>query len=495
MWNGSDTDWSNPDNWSPRGVPDPTDRVYISAAIPTIATLTRDVTMRDLFVEPGATVNTNGFNLTVTGNADAGRTIIGTGTTILTGDGASATGVFSNLEIRGRIILSGPVTTTGRLTLGAGARLSLNGQSLIVGGQLMSNVTTGAVPVIAGPASTFIVSGLAVNGLVIQAAPLTVNGGTLTQFDNVSFAGFAPEAIQLTINHPGLPASFTLLGISFSTNPTTGRLILANDTVADANTLVLDIFGAVPADGSADTQTLGGAIVNWVFNPGEANLAVVQSVSPVPAVAGTPLTYTIRVTQRRTGRGNGRHPESRRSSWSHGCRSRPRRKAPAPCWPAAGRARSARLRRAVKLSATVTFVPAGTGVLVTTASVTASQADSVIANNSHVLAPTIVPAGTGVNLSIAKTDTPESGCRRRRRSPIRSSSRTPGPRSRPVSTSSIRFPAGITVLAHDVDAGHLFDCRGPVAVQPRHAQSRTDRRRSRCRRPLAQPASSRTPRS
>ena len=87
VWNGSDTDWSNPDNWSPRGVPDPTDRVYVSAAIPTIATLTRDVTVRDLFVEPGATLDTNGFTLTVTGNADAGRTIIGTGTTVLTGDG------------------------------------------------------------------------------------------------------------------------------------------------------------------------------------------------------------------------------------------------------------------------------------------------------------------------------------------------------------------------------------------------------------------------
>ena len=57
--------------------------------------------------------------------------------------------------------------------------------------------------------------------------------------------------------------------------------------------------------------------------------------------------------------------------------------------------------------ATVTFVPPGTGVLVTTASVTSSQADSVIANNSHVLATTIVPAGAGVNLSIAKTDTPD----------------------------------------------------------------------------------------
>ena len=68
-------------------MPDATDRVYVSASIPTIATLTRDVTIRDLFVETGATVDTNGFRLTVTGNADAGRTIIGTGTTVLTGDG------------------------------------------------------------------------------------------------------------------------------------------------------------------------------------------------------------------------------------------------------------------------------------------------------------------------------------------------------------------------------------------------------------------------
>ena len=407
VWNGSDTDWSNPDNWSPRGVPEPADRVYISAAIPTIATLTRDVTVRDLFVEPGATVNTNGFNLTITGNADAGRTIIGTGTTILTGDGASATGVFSNLEIRGRIVLSGALTTTGRLTLAAGGQLYLNGQSLIVGGQLASNVTSGAAPVIFGPASTFIVSGLAVNGLVLQGAPLTVNGGTLTQFDNVSFNAFAPEATQLTINHPGLPTSFTTLGLSFSTNPTTGRLILANDTADDANTLVLDVLGAVPADGSADTQTLGGAIVNWVFNPGEANLAVVQSVSPVPAVAGTPLTYTIRVTNGGPAAATGVTLNPGVPAGATGViaiATQGTCALVAGAWscalgtiPAGGEA-----------VATVTFVPAGAGVLLTTASVTANQADSVTTNNSHVLAATIVPAGAGVNLSIAKTDSLES---------------------------------------------------------------------------------------
>ena len=190
-WNGADTDWSNPDNWSPRGVPVATDRVYIPASIAVVPALTRNVTIRDLVVEPGARVDTNGFTLTITHNADAGRTIIGTGTTVLTGDGGVGLGVFSNLEVRGRITLNGAVTVTGRLTLAAGARLNLNGQSLIVGGQLTSNVTTGAPPVISGPTSSFIVSGVLVNGLVLENAPLTIDGSSggaaLSQFDNVRF--------------------------------------------------------------------------------------------------------------------------------------------------------------------------------------------------------------------------------------------------------------------------------------------------------------------
>ena len=119
-WNGLDTNWYNPANWSPRGVPAATSRVYISAATPVVPRLTANVTVRDLFLEPGATLDTNGFTLTVTNNADAGHTIIGPGTTVLTGNGGTASGVFSNLEIRGRITLSAPLTTTGTLTLDRG---------------------------------------------------------------------------------------------------------------------------------------------------------------------------------------------------------------------------------------------------------------------------------------------------------------------------------------------------------------------------------------
>ena len=113
--------------------------------------------------------------LTVTGNADAGRTIIGTGTTVLDRDGSYATGVFGNLEITGRIILSGAVTATGDLTLVPGARLNLNGHSLIVGGQLITNVHGRRIAGDLRPGSPFIAAGLEVNGLVLENAPLTID--------------------------------------------------------------------------------------------------------------------------------------------------------------------------------------------------------------------------------------------------------------------------------------------------------------------------------
>ena len=79
MWNGTDTNWSNPKNWSPNGVPVATDNVYVAAGLPVMPSLAQNVTVHNITVEPGATVNTNGFTLTVTGDAFAGKTIVGTG--------------------------------------------------------------------------------------------------------------------------------------------------------------------------------------------------------------------------------------------------------------------------------------------------------------------------------------------------------------------------------------------------------------------------------
>src|SRR4030095_12408429 len=79
LWNGADSNWYNPANGSPPGVPTATSRVYLSAATSLMPKLTANATVRDLFLEPGATLDTNGFTLTVTNNADAGHTLVGAG--------------------------------------------------------------------------------------------------------------------------------------------------------------------------------------------------------------------------------------------------------------------------------------------------------------------------------------------------------------------------------------------------------------------------------
>ena len=95
-------------------------------------------------------------------------------------------------------------------------------------------------------------------------------------------------------------------GLSFSSQPTSGQYVSATDTQPGGALLILDVTGAVPADGSAFTLETGGAEVNWLGNPGEANLAVTQTVAPVPAPAGTRLNYAITVTNG----GPGRQPTS-----------------------------------------------------------------------------------------------------------------------------------------------------------------------------------------
>ena len=69
-------------------------------------------------------------------------------------------------------------------------------------------------------------------------------------------------------------------GLSFSSQPTSGQYIQRHRHAGRRRRqLILDIIGAVPANGSAFTLTTGGAVVNWLpANPGEANLAVTQSV-------------------------------------------------------------------------------------------------------------------------------------------------------------------------------------------------------------------------
>ena len=137
----------------------------------------------------------------------------------------------------------------------AGDATELEVTSLVALGQL---ITTGqGTPVIRG--GSISVGGLNVNGLILDNAPLTSTGGTLTRFDNVTFQNFAGDAVQLTISHPGAAAGFTFAGLTFASLPTTGLLLDAIDSNGTAPALSLVMQSNVPpATGASFTRTTGG---------------------------------------------------------------------------------------------------------------------------------------------------------------------------------------------------------------------------------------------
>lgn len=172
----------------------------------------------------------------------------------------SLTGTITSLTGAGRgtRTLDADLTDRGTLTLD---------HELVVTGALTVSPDDG-VAVSSSNASRLQVAGLDVDGLVLDGVGLTSSGGTVTAFDNVVFQNMDPTSAQLVVTHPGGPSPFTFDGLTFATAPTTGFYVVANDSdVGDGNVLTLELTNSSPADGSTNTATSGGAIVNWGLPP------------------------------------------------------------------------------------------------------------------------------------------------------------------------------------------------------------------------------------
>ena len=144
-WVGASNDWNDPANWSPNGVPGPGDDVLLVG--PSVfVLLTTDISVRSLVLLDGATIDSNGHTITVNGSVQAGHTIEGTGTVVMTGTG-TLSGEVPNLEIAAgaSVTLIGSVHVTGDLTLRSG--LALAGYDLQVDGLL---VVPSGLPVVPG---------------------------------------------------------------------------------------------------------------------------------------------------------------------------------------------------------------------------------------------------------------------------------------------------------------------------------------------------------
>jgi len=127
----------------------------------------------------------------------------------------------------------------------------------------LSGGNTPVSPVVSGSGRTITARGVDVAGLVFRNVRLSI-GDLLTRLDTVTFDQQDATATPLTIVHPGGAMPFTLTGLRFQTTPSTGAYISATDAApSDGQTLTVNMVASQPSDGSAQTITGGGAIVNW----------------------------------------------------------------------------------------------------------------------------------------------------------------------------------------------------------------------------------------
>jgi hypothetical protein len=126
----AESDWHTAANWTGGEGPVPTDNVYVPADAAHQPVLSDDATVADLLVEHGATLDLGDMRLTVTGSLDAGTTILGDGTLIMTGEGVTLSGTVPDVDLEGDVWLADDTRFTGYARVRSGGRLTLAGRTL-----------------------------------------------------------------------------------------------------------------------------------------------------------------------------------------------------------------------------------------------------------------------------------------------------------------------------------------------------------------------------
>jgi Putative Ig domain len=290
-------DWSCAANWSPAQVPTSAD----SVVIPSSATYSPSLTANAV----AGAVNIAGFNLTLSGHtltvtrgfATTGsgflRMINATDSLIVGGDatfgGGSESGALQTgvLVVHGSLLqpnssqfafvaccsftaaLVGPGTHNLQFVDIYSHFLNLDISQasgtvnmlspLVVVGQL---VDTGSVAAtILGGGRALTAYGVDVTGnLTLDDAPLSVQNGMITAFDNVSFQNYGGGEIQLTILGSG---SYTFTGLAFSTSPPSSGFYVSATASPAALSLTIH-SNLTPSFAQTYTQAGTGATVAWL---------------------------------------------------------------------------------------------------------------------------------------------------------------------------------------------------------------------------------------
>jgi len=277
---GVSTNWSDPANWFPSGVPGPTASALIPASATRMPILTANISVLNLTVETGATLDSAGFTITIGGSIDGGSTIIGGGLIDMTGTGtirgslpnvriggnitsiaATTTTITGNLAvISGFLDVGGTVTATGNFDTSAtgilrmvtvGGALSISGNATFNGGSTSGQLTAGSLFV----RGAFSAGSSSSTNFAPSGTHATVLNGTASQTVNLTFPGAANQAFQnLSVNN----AAGVVFGSSVQVNSGT-TVNSGNVTGSTTATLAGNLTDAVGGRWQVANTTLSGS--------------------------------------------------------------------------------------------------------------------------------------------------------------------------------------------------------------------------------------------
>ena len=318
LWVGGDaagpTDWSNENNWLPVAVPTASDSVLVQSTA-SQPTLTASVSVVNLTVEDGADLNTNGFTITVSGSVDAGSSITGTGTVVMTGSGVTVSGSVPNLTVSGSVTLGGATSVTGNVTISD--TLNVSGHKLTVAGDLstenLGRLVMRNVADTVDVAGNVLFRGQSTDGLLTAGVMLVE--GNFTQITTVTASSFAASGTHkvvldgsspqtVSFNHAAatwshfqaLEIANTSADVTMSSGPwVTGDVTVSTAvTVAGTGTLTVggDLVTVAGSDVSPAAVSIAGSLgttaVAGTFAPALTTLA---GPGPAPQVLKLGLGY------------------------------------------------------------------------------------------------------------------------------------------------------------------------------------------------------------
>jgi hypothetical protein len=124
VWTGAvSTGWSSGQNWSGGVAPGVQDTVVIPTAVPRYPVLIQNISIGGVTVQDGATLDLGAFDLTVSGNVEAGVTggIVSTaGRLILAGTARTVQGRLPRMRVTGTYSLTGDVTAKSPVVVAMG---------------------------------------------------------------------------------------------------------------------------------------------------------------------------------------------------------------------------------------------------------------------------------------------------------------------------------------------------------------------------------------